>query len=640
MRTICFFIFTTLFLNVVYCNSTKTDSLMSALIELDEEHHAEIYNSLSHIYMDSAGNMAIDFANRAIYLAEKYNQPERLAYAYIMLGSAFLAKSNYRNALEVFYDAVPYSKDINSHRNLHTIYNNIGVIYRNVNQPEMALKSNKQALEHALITQDAESLLQTYNNIGNAYAITEDYPTALEYFMQAKKIGLSDPNLILELSSIYNNIGWISEMYEDYESALKYYKNAYHIFDSLNLNWGKVVLLNNLSGIYIKTNRLDLAEAKINEADSIHQISDLNQSRINLYYHAYNLYKSVNKYDYALEYLHKYYQLKDSVHSKELNEFIFDLQTKYEVDRFKSEAELNQLVLSRQRTVITALIIVLLSIIVFVAILTKLFRDKSIINIKLEEYNKEIIRKNQLINDNLNYAKQIQDACMVSKSISHASSFFVVNLPLSTVGGDFYMTREAHNSNYFILADCTGHGVSGGFLSVLAIQYVDVAISKYKNTGQIMDYLNSEFYNYFSDKANLAGESFCITILRFFDKKLYYSGSKMKFWIADKNANLKEYKTSSSEIGRSIKENFAEHEIIPSKESIIYLSSDGYPDQFGGESNKKMKYSKFRDILVETSKTEFENQKTHLQNRFSEWKSTNQQTDDALVLGIDASYFL
>ncbi len=620
---------------ITYAETSYTDSLKSLLNDLPEKEHPLIYNKLSLIYLDSSGNAAINYALKSIEISNKHQLEDRLSYAWIMLGSAYLAKSDYKNALETFKESIIYAEKINYPEYLHTIHNNIGVIYRNVSEYELALESFQTALRYARESRDDESIMQTLTNIGNVHAINEKYDEGLRYFLMTAEIGESSPKFIMNLPGVYNNIGWVYQMTEKYSEAMTYYSAAYEIFDSLNINWGKVILLNNMAGVHILENRISEAERLIIMADSLHDSSDLRQSKMNLFQTAYELYESTEQYDKAFEFLKKYYELRDSIHSEDLDYLIHDIRTRYEVDAIKAESELKQLKINQKNILIYALLIILVLIIISSVILVRLNKQKSILNSSLEQSNIEIARKNELINQNLRYASNIQKACMNSliKPKNYASAY-IINLPLNIVGGDFYMFRQKRDSDYVILADCTGHGISGGFLSVLSVQFIDNALTKNEKPNQILEYLNLQFTNYFSVNQGLAGESLSVSVIEITKDKMFFAGSKQKIWTYSKTRNLVEYSSDNLAIGQSSDIAFNSLEIDLTELSGVFLSSDGFPDQFGGKNNKKLKYPAFRKLLEQASQIAFEEQSELLETEFTSWKGDKNQTDDVLIIGI------
>ena len=208
---------------------------------------------------------------------------------------------------------------------------------------------------------------------------------------------------------------------------------------------------------------------------------------------------------------------------------------------------------------------------------------------------------------------------------------FVLDRPKSVVGGDFYISQNKGDASYVVVGDCTGHGISGGFLSVLGIKSVYAAIEKYDSLPEMASFINNEFCEIVSSAENLKGESLCLSMVRICGNELQFLGSKQKMWLASEN-EIHEYKSANAIMGSAGDEEFTEEIINVKSGNVVFLSSDGYPDQFGAEG--KLKYSRFRNLLLECSQMEPEKAKEFLSAKLDLWRGDLEQTDDVMVVGI------
>jgi serine phosphatase RsbU (regulator of sigma subunit)/Flp pilus assembly protein TadD len=614
---------------------SKQDSLLNELQTSTDSLKTHIYNDLAYIYMDSSGVRAINFSQKAISLAKKFNQTSELSYAYIMLGSAYMTKSDYANAITNFNNAIQSAEKVKNFDQLHSIYNNLGIIYRNTNELELALEYYSKALYYASKSDNIECSIQTYCNIGNIYTVKKEYSKSLDFYNLALDECKKSPTFRQEIAGIYNNIGYVNFVENNYTDALESYNKAYYYYDSLKQIEGKAVLLNNIAEIKIIQKKYQEAEKCIQEADSLHKLMDLNDSRKNLYYTAYELYFQSGQFEIAINYLNKYQCLKDSIYTKELAKQTKEISTKFEVDKITLQKSTQDLKIKQQNLINIALLVVIAIFLVLVILLIIQSYTKSKLNKLLVQTNKIIENKNFEINENLSYARMIQESCMKSNSQNISFKYFTLDLPKFTVGGDFYIVIQKENRTYFAIADCTGHGIAGGFLSVLGIQLLSFAIENYKNLNDIINYLNISFYNYFTVSDTLTNESLCLSLIYIENNTVFYTGSKQKIWkYSDELREIIEYKTSSESIGIKEHSAFLVNSFEVKKGDTIYLSSDGYPDQFGGSDKRKLKYEKFRHLLAECSTLNIQEQKSFLQKKHKSWKNNEDQTDDILLIGI------
>jgi len=269
---------------------------------------------------------------------------------------------------------------------------------------------------------------------------------------------------------------------------------------------------------------------------------------------------------------------------------------------------------------------------------------------ELEEQKEQLSEKNREVIDSINYAKRLQDALMptIEKVKEIVPDSFVLFKPKDIVSGDFYWIKESKttfkdksNSEIIIMsvADCTGHGVPGAFMSIIGLNIFNQTLKEESvNTpAQALDYLNAQMYNTVNKHNNNVIRdgmdlSFC-TI----DKKsleLTFSGAKNSLYII-RNLELIELKGDKQPIGYSEHAKaFTLQTFQLERGDMIYASTDGYADQFGGERGKKYKYKPFKNLLIEISTKEVSIQKEILDRTFKEWKGNLEQLDDICIVGI------
>tara|TARA_B100000809_G_scaffold266460_1_gene329287 strand:- start:3606 stop:4985 length:1380 start_codon:yes stop_codon:yes gene_type:complete len=261
--------------------------------------------------------------------------------------------------------------------------------------------------------------------------------------------------------------------------------------------------------------------------------------------------------------------------------------------------------------------------------------------------------KNREVVDSINYAKRIQDALIppidVFKQIIPNS--FVIFKPKDIVSGDFYWiselttTKEEIENNeklvVFSVADCTGHGVPGAFMSLIGLKIFNQSIKQptVNSPGQALDYLNKEIHktiNRHSDAENIIhdGMDVALVSINFKTNILYFSGAKNPVYII-RNKHLNEIKGDKQPIGFSDNHApFVDHQYQLEKDDMVYIFSDGFADQFGGPKGKKLKYKPFKNKLIECSEMDVEEQENELNKLFYEWKGDIEQLDDVCVIGV------
>lgn len=252
--------------------------------------------------------------------------------------------------------------------------------------------------------------------------------------------------------------------------------------------------------------------------------------------------------------------------------------------------------------------------------------------------------KNLQITDSLNYAKRIQNAILPTET-DLARSFpnhFIYFRPASIVSGDFYWYYKADNLHYIAAVDCTGHGVPGAFMSIIGHELLNRAVGEYKlkDPAEILRFVDKglcsalHIRNEQSDLNDGMDIILCVieTDLQVIS---YCSALRPLFYVKDNK--LQEIEASRFSLGanKSGKEKvFESRYIVYNQGDRIYLTSDGYYAQFGGESGKKIGKKQFKRILQEFAEVPISEQKGMLNFYFNQWKGNEEQVDDVLVIGI------
>lgn len=270
----------------------------------------------------------------------------------------------------------------------------------------------------------------------------------------------------------------------------------------------------------------------------------------------------------------------------------------------------------------------------------------------LREKNKEIV-------DSLAYARNIQNA-LLPRSDDFEQYFkkhFIYYKQRDIVGGDFYWIRSSRNKVYFAVADCTGHGVPGAFISLIGNYRLNLIYEKYKDAspGVLLEKLNNIIaYSFRNPSYSVAHHGMDIAMCCFdlTTGELQYAGANNSLILvrkglsSDSNAfpdspqyrledDLLEVKADKHSIGTySSRFKFTTHQINVKKGDRLYLFSDGYPDQFGGEKAKKLKMKEFKRILKDGLKMDLKEQAEALHEFRLSWQGDLQQIDDICVLGV------
>jgi transcriptional regulator with GAF, ATPase, and Fis domain len=258
---------------------------------------------------------------------------------------------------------------------------------------------------------------------------------------------------------------------------------------------------------------------------------------------------------------------------------------------------------------------------------------------------KEIIEeKNKHITDSIIYAKRIQQAILPAEDVfsNYLQNSFVLYKPKDIVSGDFYWIERKGNKILFAVVDCTGHGVPGAFMSIIGFNSLNQVVNELNITSpaEILNNLNKLVTTTLRQKQEDTkiqdGMDLSICCVDLEKNKLEFAGANSPIFIV-RNNNVIEIVADHHPIGNYVGEvdfRFKNNEIDLFPNDRIYLSSDGYADQFGGPKGKKLKYTQFRDILLEHHNLPMKEQKAILDKMFEEWRGDIEQLDDVCVIGV------
>jgi PAS domain S-box-containing protein len=265
---------------------------------------------------------------------------------------------------------------------------------------------------------------------------------------------------------------------------------------------------------------------------------------------------------------------------------------------------------------------------------------------RLKHSYKRLNTQNQMIQDSINYALRIQQGVLDS-SIAFLDAYennFVFSQPKDVLSGDFYWAAELDKDRKLIIAaDATGHGVPGAMLTLIGTDYLNEIIYSYHI--QKPDILLQEMNRKITDMLTKDGSSniqdgmdMSVVLIDCSNNLLEFASAKSSIYLVDAaNGELTKYKGSRHSIGgkrNKYKKNFTSERIPYKNGDMLYMGSDGFSDQFGGQEIKKIGKRRMQALMKTVAHQDIEEQKSAFQNYFESWKGDQQQIDDVLVLGI------
>ncbi|TXB66855.1 SpoIIE family protein phosphatase [Vicingus serpentipes] len=617
----------------------------SLLIEI-EKHNDNSKALDSYVSIEIEQDYDIGFKIKSDSLRAKY---------YDKLSSHYFSKGNAPKCISYSFLALYLYEKNKDQIGISNCYYNLSDMYAIINDFEKSKIFFSKYID--LIRQNNmgdDYLVGYYGNIGLDYFMPQGmYDTAIVYLKKGIELNshLDYGNQILFHSSIarcYSFLGQIDSSDFHYKILHNYYKT-----DSLNLIREKAYYLVSAGQTYFEQNKIIKAESSLKGgvliADSIKLIEPLLKGTQQLY----QLYKAQNKKNKALFYLEKYHKAYSSLYNtsqqqKSVASLLnyqaekkqIEMVAKQELIEFKATEEISHQKFIRNIIIISTLILLILLVIIFQKL--HISRKQNIIienqKITLNNSYNELDRKNKETIDSIAYAKRIQTAILPpNKLISkHLQNSFILYKPKDIVAGDFYWLEPTKNAILLAAADCTGHGVPGAMVSVVCNNGLNRAVREHGLTdpGQILDKTREIVIQEFEKSEDEVKDGMDIALCSIADNKLQYAGAHNPLWIIRKGEII-ETKANKQPIGKfDNPEPYTTHSFDLQKGDSIYIFSDGYVDQFGGEKGKKFKVKAFRELLLSIQDKLMEDQKQIIDEAFETWKGDLEQIDDVCVIGV------
>ena len=542
-------------------------------------------------------------------------------------------------ALEYFQKGLHLRQKDNDKRGISESYGNLSDLYRNQNQIDKALEFLNLGLKIAQELKDKHLIAVNSQKIGRIYEERGKLEEALSYYDKGLKLfeELGDK------SWIASNIKYIGEIYQQkgqLDKALDYYEQGLKIAQGIDDKQWIAVILNSMGTIYLEKKNLAEAEEYANKALSLAKENASPKQIRNAAALLREVYLKNNNYKGAYTMHALYLQMRDSINNQETQKLYLRKQYEIEYERqqalAKSEQDKKDLAYREHNKQQLIIIYAAVSILILVTVFAFFTYNR----FKLTEKQKNIIEQHQKeIIDSINYAKRIQQAVLKEEEhvSQHLPPHFILFKPKDIVSGDFYWALEKAGYLYVTAADCTGHGVPGAFLTMLGTSFLNEINAKddVLSPAEILDQLRAKIVNELG-RQGTTKDGMDISLMRLDLKtnELMWAGAYNPLWYITEG-KLKEIKANKQPIGYTDDPKpFTNHTVSLNSGDMIYLFTDGFADQFGGEKGKKFKYKQLEEKLLAISNKELIEQKEILHQVFTDWKGNLEQVDDVTVIGI------
>ena len=618
---------------------------------------------------------SVYYYQRTIDIREELNDSPGVALTMTNLANAYTQLGDYQNAIASYQEAGEVFRQIGFNRGIASTLIGMAMIYENLRQYPTALEALQEYLKIYQEENNIAEIANAYNNIGILYNnILSD---------TLKNLYGNDYQDTIYQNKLKINIPAADE-------ALKYHLLALEKRRELNDTRAIGVSLLNIGGTYTAINELlkgrQIYQEWLSIADIIandDQTSSINQALGKIYKAEGNIEKAIESFTTAMQFskkinkrvflrdiseelselyersgnfrrayeYHKMYSAyKDSLVTDESRRLIHEMQVKFETDAKETENQLlrkDQLIsatkLKEQKITIYFFIFFIIVVITFVVMLIRQNRIRKMINTELEGRNKLITEQKKEITDSIQYASRIQNAILPPDELidRYLPERFIIYRPRDIVSGDFYWLTEKNNRIFVMIADCTGHGVPGAFMSMLGVAFLNEIVSKNPDihANQVLDELRNQVMNSLhqtgKEGESQDGMDVAIFILNKSSLEIEFAGANNPLFIY-RNNELTELKSDKMPIGihTITQQPFSNHKAVLQSGDMIYSFTDGFPDQFGGPQDKKFMIKNFKKTLENINQKPMAEQKAELEKILDNWMADTVQLDDILVMGV------
>jgi tetratricopeptide (TPR) repeat protein/serine phosphatase RsbU (regulator of sigma subunit) len=661
----------------------------------DQQGIADCYNNIGVINVAQGRYAeALESYQKALAIFERIGDQQGMAGSYNNIGNIHRAQGRYAEALEAHQKALTIRERIGDQQGIAACYGNIGNIHANQGRYAEALEAYQKALTIQERIGNQQGIAICYNNIGAIHYAQGRYAEALEAYQKALTIRerIGDQQGI---AICYNNIGLIHTNQGQYAEALEAYQKALAIHERINNREDLALSYDNIGILYQAQGLYPIARSYFQKALAIAQSlglqDDLDEIYLNLAQTDSALAASGQNHLWKSAYLHHrlYAAYKDSVLNEESIRKQAQLESQYEYDRktalLKAEQEKERALAAaqlRQRETqrnlsLLALGIALIGLATFAILYRKIRQQRDLIqkqsdeiqqkNLALEQYNAELkstnqaleesnriiqqqaktlSEKNEEILDSIRYAERIQRAILPSaeKWQRLLPESFLLYMPRDIVAGDFYWLEETEQYIFLGVADATGHGVPGAFVSIVCANALHKAVLEegLESPAEILWRVREVVVSQLTQTGEKVKDGMDIALIRFAKEdqsRAVFAGANRPLWIVSAEGLL-EVAGTRQPIGYVEEPKpFEEVELILGSQApaMVYAFTDGIVDQMGGPKGRKLLPKGLREWLLSLWNQPVAKQAERLTALFETWRGEHHQIDDMTIVGVRIS---
>lgn len=648
--------------------ASKIDSLKSVAEQAKGAARARALSELGARLAASDPREGLKYAQQGLLLAQKLDSAFIVFQAAMNVGGIYAALGENGEALKHFQTARETDVHESRPRLAFTLYVNIGNIYLQKGEETRALKYFQDALN----TEGGNSLYELavlMENFGAALLELGRYEESLGYFRKAEayslQIGDAEGAAIAE-----QNLGKIHLKQNRLPEAIASLKKALAVFERIEHYSGVSETRQFIGDAYLRQQNFGMAETYYREAIRAAEQKGHIKGAYKGYEKLSELLARQRRHSEAFLALNKAAAYKDSFINSEKDRLTAEMEVRLglvesareierlhearerEIERMNKDRARDQAEKNLLRWLLAAAVFAGLLLVGGAIQLRRRYREKRRHNQSLARLNRQItLHRDEVqaqamkITDSIEYARMIQETFLPDRREfgEHFDDTFVFFQPKDVVSGDFYWLNATREDVLLAAGDCTGHGVAGAFMSVMAYSALEHVVNNQgtRSPEQILGQAHDTVHRRLRDlpEVNDYLYGMDVSICRFYfrRRKLHYAGANNSVYIA-RDGELHILKADRQPIGgRQVKRVFEMKEFQLKPGDWVYMFSDGFADQLGGPRRRKFMYKQFRETCIEAAELSAAAQRELFVRTFAQWRGANKQVDDVLVVGVKVS---
>ena len=640
---------------------------------------------------------AVESYQKALHLSRAWNDSEQIARVLQNLGIVHYYMGHLSQAATYTHEALSIYSKLNNRLGEASCMVTLGNVVSDQENLSRAMIYYNQALALFEELNHDVGIFNSILNIGTIYLSQSKYQEAVEKFAEARNMA-QKINDLQGVVRCLHNLGMGHSRLGNPELAMRYYHEALEIARHNNFRHLEANTLTNMAGVNNDQGRFEqaliLARRGLLLSQEIQSIDD----QLHSYRNIFRAYEGQGYFYKALEYHKLFKTFNDSLHRIESRREVSQLEALYKNQQMQQEVELKNSMLEKQtlelsqqalslkqqvmyrNVLITG--IVLLTIIagsIYISLKRRKWLNKLITQQKeeIERINETLLIKNseialhrdEIINQkriieeknatlisSIRYAQSIQNALLPNFTSLEESfaEYFLIYEPKEIVSGDFFWISRQNGVTLLAVADSTGHGVPGAFMSMLGISFLNefIARQKYHSPGQLLDemrkYIIGSLHQQDNNFCHQDGFEMALVAIDPNANTITFAGARMPVYIASERpiiingkptnahgASLHKIKADHMPLALHKKmKPFSNQTIIVNPGDVLYLMTDGFADQFSCKSGERFTSQRLTSLLAEIQHLPLYTQKVTLIESLQIWKEEGEQVDDITVLGL------